>query len=246
MSTPFSFGALPEELRNRVYHYVSASGDTCLDSQTTVPSLAYVPGLRAEFLPVYVQNHTVDFDIAYGCNRQEVASHLRAYDRSFTRNATEIHIYVNDDGNDVDRYTDAALRFALGGRSVNWSSDSSGASRRGMVHVVFDSLRGSMPDSREHALEIAASSDEWWIHNTKVAKKVASTINRMLISHGPLSPPRITACELITLIYLLKDIHGIKLNGFGMGLGMRLVWRMDWRHIMNGAATDFWAMVERE
>lgn len=246
MSTPFRFRDLPDELRNRVYRYMSDSGSTCLDLQTTLPNLAYVPDLRAEFLPVYVQQHTVDFDIVYHDDREDVASHLRAYDRSITRNATEVHIYVNDDGSDVNRYTDAALRFTLGRHRVNWSSDSSGASRQGMVHVVFDSLRGSEPVSREHALEIAAGSNKWRRHNTKVAKKIASTINNMLASHGPHLPPRITACELVTLIYLLKDIHGIKLDGFGEGLGMRLDWRMDWRHIMHGAATDFWAMVGRE
>ncbi|GAB7323254.1 hypothetical protein MBLNU13_g05738t2 [Cladosporium sp. NU13] len=192
------------------------------------------------------RNHTVDFDTVYHDDREDVASHLRAYDRSITRNATEVHIYVKDDGNDVNRYTYTALRFTLGRHRVNWSSDSSGASRQGMVHVVFDSLRGSEPVSREHALEIAADSNKWRRHNTKVAKKIASTINNMLASHGPHLPPRITACELVTLIYLLKDIHGIKLDGFGEGLGMRLDWRMDLRHIMHGAATDFWAMVGRE
>ena len=155
-------------------------------------------------------------------DRKNVASLLRAYDRSIIRYATEVHTYVNDDGYYVNRYSDAALRFALDGHLVKWSSDSSGASQRGMVHVVFDSLRGSEAVSRQQALEIAAGSDEWKLHNIKVAKKMATTINRILNSHGPHSPPHIIGRELLTLIYLLKGIHGIKLNGFEKGLGKRM------------------------
>jgi hypothetical protein len=61
-----------------------------------------------------------------------------------------------------------------------------------------------------------------------------------LVSHGPLQPPRITARELKKLIWLLDDIHGIRLNGFGNSKVLRS------RHIDAGAARDFWAMVERQ
>ena len=65
MSVPLRFRDLPTELRNRVYHYMSNSGSACLDTQTRLPILAYVPDLRAEFLPIYFHQHTIDFDIVY-------------------------------------------------------------------------------------------------------------------------------------------------------------------------------------
>jgi len=240
MSTPFRFLDLHPELRNRVYHFMSDTDLGYLNFRSTLPNLAYVPDLRAEFIPVYVSHQTVEFDLAIQYDRKHVHSYLRAYDRSITRNATEIHIFVNDDGHDYMRIHDAGLRFALGGRSVDWSSGSAGASRIGNVHVVFDSMRGCLSISREHADQMAAGSNEWRIHNTKVAKKMAAAINDILISHGPNQPPRITTRELKKLICLLDDIHGIKLNGFGNSKILR------YRHIDAGAAADFWALVERQ
>jgi hypothetical protein len=204
-------------------------------------SFEYVPGLSARFVPVYVNNYLADFDIVNHHDRVTVARHLRFY-RNRIRHATEFCIYVNDDGNDTHRGSDAALRFALGGRSVDWSTPSAGTARRGNVHVVFDSLRGSLhqvpgnPYGYPH--EIAASSDEWRLNNTEVAKKMAAAINNILISHGPNQRARITACEFKKLICVLDDIHGIKLDGFGKSLRSR--------HIDAGAAADFWAMVERQ
>ena len=107
-----------------------------------------------------------------------------------------------------------------------------------MVDVVFDSMRGSQPVSRQDAWNIAANSDEWWLHNTKVAREIAIFITSILVSHGPYSPLRITARELKSVICKLDDIHGIKLNGFGE--------RLPYRHVNTGAAAQFWAMVERE
>lgn len=238
MSTPFRFGDLPEELRDRVYRFMYPKVGFCIDAYTTLPCLAYVPALRAEFLSAYGDQHSFDLDLWTHDCRKRAAYHLADFDLSVARNATEIHIYVNDDGNDFDRYQDAALRFALGGRSADWSTPSAGAARKGLVHVVFDSLRGSMPESRDHAFEIAASSDKWQLHNTEVAKEMAAAIDKILFSHGHHVPPRLTALELRKLICKLDDIHGIKLNGFGE--------RLPYRHVNTGAAAQFWAMVERE
>jgi hypothetical protein len=200
-------------------------------------SFEYVPGLSARFVPVYVNNYLADFDIVNHHDRVTVARHLRFY-RNRIRNATEIHLYVNDDGEDCDRNTDAQLRFALGGRSVDWSTSSSGSARQDNVHVVFDSLRGSLHISREHARQTAGSLKQWRLNNKNVAKKMAAAINDILISHGPNQRARITACEFKKLICVLDGIHGIKLDGFGKSLR--------WRHIDAGAAADFWAMVERQ
>jgi hypothetical protein len=240
MSTPFRFIDLPLELRNRVYHFMSYTDFGVLNFRSTLPDLARVPDLRAEFIPVYVNHQTVEFDLAIQYDRKHVHSYLRAYDRSIVRNATEIHIFVNDDGQDFMRIHDAGLRFALGGRSVDRSSGSAGASRIGNVHVVFDSMRGCPSISREHAEQMAAGSNEWRIVNTKVAERMAAAINDILISHGPNQPPRLTARELRKLVCLLDDIHGIKLKGFGSSK------RLLYRHIDAGAAADFWALVERQ
>jgi hypothetical protein len=194
MSTPFRFRNLPAELRNRIYQYVGdRSRDTRIDALTELPSLAYVPDLRAEFLPVYVGQHTFDLDLVYNVVRVEAASHIRAYDHSIFRNATQFHILVNDDGND---FYDAVLRFALGEGSVNWSTPNAGSARRDNVHAVFDSLQGSIAQGRVHARQIAASSDKWRLNNKKAAKKMADAISNILVSHGPLRPPRITTREL--------------------------------------------------
>lgn len=238
MSTPFRFGDLPAELRDRVYRFMYPNVGLCIDTYTTLPSLAYVPDLRADFLPSCVDQHSFDLDLWTHDDRKRTACHLADFDHSIVRNATEIHIYVNDDGKDFDRNQDAALRFALGGRSVDWSTPSAGAARKGLVHVVFDSLRGSMPESRDHALEITASSDKWRLHNTEVAKTMVAAINSIVFSHGPHLSLRITARELRKMICLLDDIHGIKLNGFGK--------RLPYRHMNTGAVADFWNMVERE
>lgn len=109
----------------------------------------------------------------------------------------------------------------MGGRSVEWSTDSAGAARRGNVHVVSDSLRGSFPESREHGYQIGASSNKWRVDNKKVAKKMAVAINRILRRHNPNLPEFITAHEPTALICLLDDIHGIKLNGFGDSESLR-------------------------
>ena len=238
MSTPLGFRGLTDELRQRVYDFMYPIGDphcTHLGTHTVLPSLAFVPHLRDEFLSFYVQKHSYDLDLCYHHDREETAPHLAIHDHSIARNATEFHIYVNDDPNDLYRDADAALRFALGGRLVQWDTPSSGDVLQGNVHVVFDSLRGSMPISREHAREIGASSSHWRLHNRQVAEKIAVAINRILASHGPLSPPRITAGELVQLVCLLDDIHSIKLGGFGDGMD----WDLDRRHFDAGAAADF-------
>ena len=209
-----------------------------MDGTYALPSLAQVPEVRREFLPVYVGERSVDFLLFHHHEREHAARHLAAHAGSIITNARQICIYVNDDGiGGEEKVHDSMLRFTLGPHSVDWAFPSAGSHRIDNVHVVFDSLRGSRPGDWDDALESAVRNKRRQRHNARVARRIAAAINRMLISHGSGSPLHITRRELMRLLGLLDDIHGIKLHGFGDGLGSR--------HIDRSAAAQFWTMVER-
>jgi hypothetical protein len=71
-----------------------------------------------------------------------------------------------------------------------------------------------------------------------VARQFAAAANNILASHGRGSPNRINRDELMQLICLLNDIHGLRLSGLGDG------WATN--HIGDGAEADFWSIVEIE
>jgi hypothetical protein len=230
---------LSEDARNRVYRSMCVNDrNTCVDASTVFPIFAHVPDLHDGYLRVHLEERSYDLDLVHQDSRVSAAAHLGDYGNSIVSNATKIHIFVNDDGNDrADYFQNAALRFTLGPRLVDYSFPSAGSARKGHVHVVFDSLRGSKPRDYDHAHRLATRNKKWGRHNVKVAMTIAAAINTILRSHGANQPHHITASELMQVIGLLDDIHGVKLNGFGYELVSR--------HIDDGAATEFWDMVER-
>jgi hypothetical protein len=117
---------------------------------------------------------------------------------------------------------------------------------RGNCHALIFDLAGSIRRSfngefRTGDALVGNVSVSFWTRrigaaHSHVARQFAAAANNILASHGPGSPHRINRDELMQLIRLLGDIHGLRLSGLGDG------WAMD--HIGDGAAADFWSSVE--
>jgi hypothetical protein len=117
---------------------------------------------------------------------------------------------------------------------------------RGNCHALIFDLAGSIRRSFNREFRtgdalVGNVSVSFWTRrigaaHSHVARQFAAAANNILASHGPGSPHRINRDELMQLIRLLGDIHGLRLSGLWDG------WAMD--HIGDGAAADFWSSVE--
>jgi len=241
-----NFGNLTLELRFRIYRYMCDDGHTYVGANTEISGLAYAhPIFGGEYLSVLFAQRSYDLVLETDYDRVQAAHGLTAHADIIGDWADEFHIYVCDESTDgADYFQNAALRFIVGPRLVDYSSPSAGSALKGKVQVSFDSMRGSRielsADGSHHQLahQLATRHMKWTHHNATVAMKIAAAIDRMIRSHDPGQLPYITVSELVQVIGLLDDVHGIMLSGFGDDLVSC--------HIDAGAVAEFWTMVEKD